>query len=112
MQCRTLVAQLGRLYPELQASGAEVLIILGEPLARTQDYAKRMRTPFAVLSDAKRDVFHLYDLHKALLVIQRTAALVLDKKGVIRYHKNVTSPFVWLQESEKLLETVRDLQTN
>jgi peroxiredoxin Q/BCP len=109
MQCRVHVAQLGRLYKDFQAAGAEVLIILGDTPDRALRYSESLHTPFPVLADPERDVYKVFGLEKALLVIQRTASVVVDREGVIRYIKRATNPMTWLQESQELLDTTRAL---
>lgn len=111
MQCRSHVAQLGRLYPQFQAAGAEVLVILGDTLDRARRYAKILHSPFAVLADPDREVYRRFELEKTLLVIQRTASVVVDRQGVIRYIKRATNPMTWLQESQELLEFVHGLDS-
>jgi peroxiredoxin Q/BCP len=109
MQCRVHVAQLGRLYKDFQAAGAEVLVILGDTPDRALRYSESLHTPFPVLADPERDVYKVFGLEKALLVIQRTASVVVDREGVIRYIKRATNPMTWLQESQELLDTTRAL---
>jgi peroxiredoxin Q/BCP len=109
MQCRVHVAQLGRLYKDFQAAGAEVLIILGDSPDRALRYSESLHTPFPVLADPERDVYKVFGLEKALLVIQRTASVVVDSQGVIRYIKRATNPMTWLQESQELLDATRAL---
>jgi peroxiredoxin len=109
MQCRTHAAQLGRLYPELQAAGAEVLVVLGDSIERATRYAASLNLPFPVLADAAHDVYHRFDLERAYLVIQRTASVVVDRGGTIRYLKRATNPQTWLHESQELLQAVQAL---
>jgi peroxiredoxin len=100
---------LGRLYPQFQAAGAEVLVILGESPERAARYGALLQTPFPILSDPSRAVYHRYGLEKAYLLIQRTASVVVDRGGRIRYLKRVTNPMAWLQENQELLEVVQGL---
>ncbi len=102
MQCRALVAQLGRLYKDFQAAGAEILVILGDASERAGAYAESLKAPFPVLADPGRAVYHRYGLEKTLGVIQRTASIVLDQEGVVRYIKRAVNPMLWLQESGEL----------
>jgi peroxiredoxin len=106
MQCRQHVGQLVRLYPQLQSAGAEVLIIIGEGPDRARRYAKIMNTPFPVLADPEREVYAQYGLGKSLLVIQRTASVVVDRRGVIRYIKRATNPMTWLKDSSELIDFI------
>jgi peroxiredoxin len=106
MQCRSHVSQLGRLYKNFQAAGAEILVILGDTPERARIYAELLKLPFPVLADPDRAIYHLYDLGRAFLGIQRTASVVVDQLGVIQYIKRATNPMLWLQESGELLNFV------
>ena len=112
MQCRTLAAQLGRLYPEIKAAQADVLVLLGDSPERARQYAQSMKLPFPVLADEARAVYHQFDLEKAYIVIQRTALVIVDQAGVIRYMKRATNPMIWLQESRELVDAVKAIATN
>jgi peroxiredoxin Q/BCP len=109
MQCRSHVAQLGRLYPQFQAAGAEVLVILGDTPERVTRYGASLHVPFPILADAAHEVYHRFDLERAYLVIQRTASVVVDRTGRIQYIKRATNPQTWLQESQELLRVVQGL---
>lgn len=106
MQCRAHVAQLGRMYEDFQAAGADVLVILGDTPERARRYAEALKTPFPVLADPDRRVYGQYGLEKALFIMQRTASVVVDRQGVIRYIKRATNPMTWLQESRELLDAI------
>lgn len=107
MQCRELVSQLGRHYEEIQAENTQVIAIIGEPVEIAQRYAKRSSLPFPVLSDPDREIYHLYQLHKALILIQRTAAIIVGRNGVIQYIKSVTNPMTWLAEYQELFQAIQ-----
>ncbi len=110
MQCRAHVAQLGRLYQEFQSQGAEVLVILGDTVQSAQRYVDVLHLPFPVLADPERQVYHQYGLEKALVFVQRTASMIVDRAGMINYFRSATNPFTWLQESRELLQAVYDLK--
>jgi peroxiredoxin len=112
MQCRTHVAQLGRLYPQIQAAGGDVLVILGASPEQAARYGASLHVPFPILADPTEGVYHRFGLHKALLLIQRTASVVVDRNGIIRYLKRATNPGTWLQESQELLQVVQQLGTS
>ena len=110
MQCRSHVAQLGRLYQEFQSEGVEVLVILGDTIQRAQSYVETLHLPFPVLADPERRIYHKYGLGKALVFIQRTASVIVDRAGFIRYSKIATNPFTWLQENRELLHAVHHIK--
>lgn len=108
-QCRTHVAQLGRMYDQFREAGTEIIVILGEELDKAREYADAIGLPFPILSDPNREIYHLYELEKYFLLFQRTASLVVDKDGIVRYLKRTTVPNVWLQESRELFGFVDSL---
>jgi peroxiredoxin len=107
MQCRSHVTQLGRLNDEFVKAGVQVLIILGDTLERAGRYAESLKIPFPVLADPERVVYHRFELQKNFIGIQRTASIVVDQNGVIRYIKRAVSPNTWLQESKELVQAVQ-----
>ncbi|MFN8435279.1 MAG: peroxiredoxin family protein [Anaerolineales bacterium] len=108
-QCRTHVAQLGKMYEQFKEAGAEVIVILGEGMDNAKEYADGIGLPFSILCDPDRAVYSLYELEKYFLLFQRTASLVVDKDGIVRYLKRTTVPNVWLQESRELLGFILSL---
>jgi peroxiredoxin len=100
---------LGRLHQQFQAADTQILVILGDSPERAARYGKAVGVPFPILSDSSREVYHRYGLEKAYLVMQRTAAAVIDRHGIIRYLQRVTNPMAWLRENQELLETVQQL---
>jgi peroxiredoxin len=109
MQCRSHAAQLGRLYNDFKVAKCEILLLLGDSPEKARGYAETLHLPFPILSDPERNIYHRYGLEKAMIFIQRTASIVIDRDGVIRYLKTTTSPMVWLQESRELLDFVKSM---
>ena len=109
MQCRAHVSQLGKLHGQFKEAGAEIVVILGNDVENASKYAERINLPFPILSDPDRAVYHLYELEKYFLLFQRTASIVVDKDGIVRYLKRTTVPNVWLQESRELFGFVDSL---
>ena len=109
MQCRSHVAQLGRMTEQFREAGAEIIVILGDTLEKAHEYASSLKVSFPVLADPQRDVYLTYELEKYFSLFQRTASLVIDHDGIVRYLKRTTSPLVWLQESRELYGFVDSL---
>jgi peroxiredoxin len=107
MQCRSHVAQLGRLNDELVKAGVQILIILGDTPERASKYAETLKTPYPVLADPERVIYHRFELQKNFIGIQRTASIVVDQNGVIRYIKRTVNPMTWLQESKEIVQAVQ-----
>jgi peroxiredoxin len=101
---------LGRLYPEFKSAGTEVLVILGDTLEQARSYGEALHLPFPVLSDPEREVYHRFGL-EVRFFLQRTASVVVDAVGVIRYIRRTTNPMVWLQESTELLEAAKGIKS-
>ena len=92
---------------EFVQAGAQILIILGDTLERAGKYAGTLKTPFPVLADPDRAVYLRYELVKVFIGIQRTASIIIDQNGVIRYLKRSINPMTWLQESKELIKAVQ-----
>ena len=58
-QCRTHVAQLGRMYEQFKEAGTEVIVILGEGTEKAHEYANESGLPFPILCDPDRAVYNL-----------------------------------------------------
>ncbi len=86
-----------------------MVVILGGSLKRAQNYAEIIHLPFPVLADPERKVYQLYGLQKALILIQRTASIVVDKNGIIRYLHTATNPMTWLDEHQQLIKAVKEI---
>ncbi len=100
---------MGRLNDDFKAANSQVLVILGDTLERAAGYRAALHLPFPVLADPQREVYHRYGLEKALMFIQRTASVVIDPAGSIRYLAVATDPNRWLAESQKVLAAARSL---
>ena len=92
---------------EFVKAGAQILIILGDALERAREYAETLKTPFPVLADPERAVYQRFELEKNFIGIQRTASVIVDQNGLIRYIKRSLNPMTWLQESKELLQAVQ-----
>jgi peroxiredoxin len=109
MECRAHVTQLGRMAGDFRKAGAEIVVILGDTMERARQYTDVVHSPFPILSDPERQVYAAYELEKFFSLIQRTASLVIDQAGVIRYLKSTTLPYIWLQESREIFGFVDSL---
>ena len=107
MQCRSHVAQLGRMNDEFIKAGAQILVILGDTPEQAGKYAQSLKAPFPILADPERTIYHRFALVKNFIGIQRTASVIVDQNGVIQYLKRTTNPMTWLQESKELLQAIQ-----
>lgn len=97
---------MGRIDDQFVKAGAQILVILGHDLEHARKYAETFKSPFPILSDPDRAVYHKYELQR-FVGIQRTASIIIDQAGVIRYIKRTVNPMPWLQESKELLQAVQ-----
>ena len=88
-------------------AGVQILVILGDTLERARRYAEILKTPFPILVDPDRALYHRFELTKNFIGIQRTASVIVDQNGMIVYLKRSTNPNTWLQESKELLRAVQ-----
>lgn len=100
---------MGRKVADFQSVGAEILVIMGDDDGHVREYAERLRTPFPVLADPAREVYHRYELEKEFMVVQRTASVIVDRHGIIRYLKRATYPARWREESTELFAAAQQL---
>jgi peroxiredoxin Q/BCP len=108
MQCRFHVGQLGRYYDEFNKAGFQILVILGESLEKAINYRDLFKFPFPILADPERAIYHQFEMTKNFIGLQRTASIVIDEIGVIRYLKRVYNPMTWLQESQEIIRIVQN----
>jgi peroxiredoxin len=92
---------------EFVKAGVQILVVLGDTLDRARRYAEALKTPFPVLADPDRALYHRFELAKNFIGIQRTASVIVDQNGVIQYLKRSTDPNMWLRESKELLRAVQ-----
>ena len=100
------------MYADLKESGTAVIVILGNSLERAKRYADIVKAPFPILADPEREVYRIYQLEKYFSLWQRTASLVVDRHGVVRYLKSTSNPMVWLQETRELSGFVDSLNAS
>ena len=101
MTCRGHVASLGRINQELKSRDTDVLVIGGGNTAAATKLGRALKLPFPVLADPDRAVFESFGLDKRLF-IQRSATVLIDKKGTIRYVLRATNPRASFDKDELL----------
>jgi peroxiredoxin len=91
MTCRGHVAQLGRMNDELKSHQVDVLVIGAGNAAAAARLARSLKLPFPVLADPNREVYASFGLDKRMF-IQRSATVLIDKKGTVRFVLRATNP--------------------
>jgi peroxiredoxin len=69
----------------LKAEGAEVIAISVDTPEKSLEMARKLKLPFAVLSDPGHKVIDAYDLYNLEGKISRPATFVLDLRGIVRW---------------------------
>jgi peroxiredoxin len=101
MTCRGHVASLGRINQELKSRDTDVLVIGGGNVDSATKLGLSLKLPFPVLADPDRAVFGSFGLEKRLF-IQRSATVLIDKNGTIRYILRATNPRASFDKDELL----------
>lgn len=73
-----------------------MLVVGGGKPQGAERLALNYKLPFPVLADEDKSAYLSYGLDKAMLFIQRSALLVVDKQGIVNYFHKVTNPMEWL----------------
>ena len=100
---------MGRHFDEFKGLNFEILVILGDTPEKTRRYCEELHLRFPILSDPKRGVYQQYGLQKSFF-IQRSASLVIDCGGIVRYIKTAANPMVWMSETTEVLKTIKTLR--
>jgi peroxiredoxin len=101
MQC------FARDWSEFRSQGCEILGISADPIAKHQDFARKLRLEFPLLSDASRTVARLYDVDSFLGT--RRAYFIVDRQGLLRY-KHVEFLPISKRDDAELLSVLRSLK--
>ncbi len=84
-------------------------MILGSTVDNAKRYREELHLTYPVLADPTRGVYQQYGLQRSLF-IQRSASLVIDCDGVIRYIRTATNPMVWMSEAMEVLKVIKGLR--
>jgi peroxiredoxin len=71
-------------YPTIQATGAEMLIVGPGTVVDAQRYRSAHRLPFPVLADEDRAAYRRFGPDRRWGLIQESAVVVIDRHGVVR----------------------------
>lgn len=87
----------------------EVLVIGGGELEDAKRVARLTNAPFPVLADKRRVIYEKYGLDKIVWAWQRSATIIVDKNGIVRYFHRATNPKESFSEKE-LFDILGQLQ--
>jgi len=103
--CHTCMAHaltLAKIQDELSLTSTRTILIGGGSYEAAQKVAKRYKFPFPVFGDPDRSVYHKYNFDKALMLVQKSGTVLIDKAGIIRYLNHSTNPGASLNKVELL----------
>ena len=86
-------------------------MILGDTVEKANRYCESLHLPYPVLADPARGVYQQYGLQKSFF-LQRTASLIIDCNGIIRYIKTVTIPQAWMSETTEVLNFIKTMRVS
>lgn len=94
-------------WEQYQATGAEVVGINSDSVAKHQRFTANYNLPLRLLSDADGAVTKAYGM-KSLIGTKR-GVIVIDKEGVIRYRKTVIP--IFRPADDEILNAIAAIQT-
>lgn len=109
--CMAHALTLAKLQAELSITNTRTIMIGGGPVEAAKKVRERYRLPYHVLADPKRAVYSRFGFDKAMLVIQKSGTVLIDKGGVIRYIHSGANPGASLDKVELLQAASRLAQT-
>ena len=69
----------------MKAEGADVIAISVDAPEKSLEMARKLKLPFAVLSDPEHKIIDAYDLYNIEGKISKPATFVLDTRGIVRW---------------------------
>lgn len=108
IQCRNNLATLARNYAEIQAQGAQVVVIGGGNVKQAHALMQTYHPPFQILADTNRDVYRAFGINK-MMFIQRNATFVIDGDGIVQHVNEAVIPGAGF-DYPSLLRTLKNLQ--
>ncbi len=90
--CMNHALTLAKMQDELSLTSTRTIMIGGGTSEAAQKTAQRYKLPFPVFGDPDRSIYHLFNLDKAMLLIQKSGTFLIDKGGIIRYANRASKP--------------------
>lgn len=94
-------------WSDYQATGAEVVGISMDSVDSHKGFAEKHSLTLRLLSDDKGEVSEKYDAKSWLPGRSARAVVVIDKEGIIRYHK-VQSLSIFRPKDDDILEAIKE----
>lgn len=96
-------------WSEYQATGAEVVGISTDSVSSHRSFADKYNLTLKLLSDEKGEVVAAYDAKSWIPGRSARAVVVIDKNGIIRYHK-VQALSLFRPDDAEVLAAIRNAQ--
>lgn len=97
-------------WSDYQAVGAEVVGISTDSVNSHKGFADKYNLTLKLLADEKGEVVEKYGVKSWLPGRSARAVVVIDKDGVIRYHK-VQSLSIFRPKDEDILDVIREIDS-
>lgn len=97
-------------WSEYQATGAEVVGISTDSVKSHKSFADKYSLTLKLLADEKGEVVDSYDVKSWLPGRAARAVVVIDKNGIIRYHK-VQSLSLFRPDDKEILNAIEIAET-
>ena len=97
-------------WSEYQATGAEVVGISTDSVKSHKSFADKYSLTLKLLADEKGEVVDSYDVKSWLPGHSARAVVVIDKNGIIRYHK-VQSLSLFRPDDKEILNVIEMAET-
>jgi thioredoxin-dependent peroxiredoxin len=94
-------------WSEYQATGAEVVGISTDSVSSHKGFADKHSLTLRLLSDEKGEVVEQYDVKSWLPGRSARAVVVIDKKGIVQYHK-VQSLSIFRPNDDEILQAINE----
>lgn len=98
-------------WSQYQATGAEVVGISTDSVGSHKSFADKYSLGLNLLADEKGEVVNAYDVKSWIPGRSARAVVVIDKNGIIRYHK-VQSISLFRPSDEEILAAIKEAQTS
>jgi thioredoxin-dependent peroxiredoxin len=98
-------------WSQYQATGAEVVGISTDSVQSHKSFADKYSLTLRLLSDETGEVVEAYDVKSWLPGRSARAVVVIDKDGIVRYHK-VQSLSLFRPKDDEILEAIRKAEEN
>ena len=95
-------------WSDYQATGAEVVGISTDSVTSHKGFADKYNLTLKLLADEKGEVVEKYGVKSWLPGRSARAVVVIDKDGVIRYHK-VQSLSIFRPKDDEILDVIKEI---